>query len=134
MIKPNYKNVLLFILMKYLLFYIFLMLKNENYTLIRINDLKTSDDWFYYLWIFLFMPCLVSIFFSAPIYFSFRIKKFPIFVFLIGVIFLAEYFLYTYFASQTDLINGVYNGVISVLLFVLFFYKHIALLFKQFRK
>ena len=129
--KSLFKNIVLYIFLKYLVFYVLMMFKNNNYMLIRINELKTGGDWFYYLWIFLFLPIVRTILFSAPIYFSFKLKKFFLFPLLIGAVFLAEYFLYTQLASTTDLMNGVYLEIIGVLLFFLFFYRDIVLVYKQ---
>lgn len=131
MLRPTFINILLFIFVKYLLFYIFLMFKNNDYSLIQIGSLKNSQDVFYYFWIFLFLPIVNIIFFSAPIYFTFKVKSRIYFILLIGGVLVAEYFLYTYFASQADLMNGVYNGIISLLLLFLFFFRHLGLIFKQ---
>ena len=131
MLRPFYRNVLLYFFVKYLFFYIFLMFKNSDYSLIQIGALKNSQDVFYYLWIFLSLPILNSIFFSAPLYYSFKLKKGISFVLLWGAILIAEYFLYTYLASQADLMNGVYNGILSVIVLLLFFYKEIALIFNS---
>ena len=131
MLKPFFKNILLFFFIKYFLFYILLMFKNSDYTFIQIGSLRNYDDVIYYLWIFLFLPVLCNIIFSVPLYFSFKIKQGVYFLLLLIVILVAEYFLYTYYASQADLMNGVYNGIISLLLLFLFFFKHIRLIFKQ---
>ena len=129
MSRPIFKNIVLFFFVKYILFYIFLMLKNNDYTLIQISNLRNGDDVFYYLWLFLFLPVVCSILFSAPIYFTFKVKNGIYFILLLSAILIAEYFLYTYFASQADLMNGVYNGIISLLVLILFFFKHISLIF-----
>lgn len=131
MFKPTFKSIILFFFIKYFLFYVFLMFKNNDYTLIQINSFRNGEDVFYYLWLFLFLPILCSIIFSAPIYFTFRVKNGIYFILLLSAILIAEYFLYTYLASQADLMNGVYNGIISLLLLLLFFFKHISLLFGQ---
>ena len=90
--------------------------------------------YFYYLWLFLFLPVLCSIIFSSPIYFTFKVKNGIYFILLLSAILIAEYFLYTYWASQADLMNGVYNGIISLSLLLLFFFKHISLLLNQNKK
>ncbi len=48
MLKSSFKNIVLYTFLKYLFLYVLLMFKNNNYMLIRINDLKTGGDWFYY--------------------------------------------------------------------------------------
>ena len=129
--KPFFKNIVLYIFLKYLAFYVFMMFRNNNYTLIRVNELKTFGDLFYYIWIFPYMPVIITILFSVPIYYSFKLKKIYVFLLLIAAVFVAEYFLYTYWASQLDLMNGVYNAIISIILFILFFYRHIVLVYAQ---
>lgn len=131
MLRPTFINTILFFFVKYLVFYILLMFKNNDYSLIQISSLKNSQDVFYYLWIFLFLPVLSAILFSIPIYFTLKVRSKVYFIILISAIWIGEYFLYTHFASQADLMNGVYNGIISLLLLYLFFFKQIGLLFKQ---
>jgi hypothetical protein len=131
MFKNSFKNIILYIFVKYLIFYVVLMFKNNNYMLIRIDELKTGGDWFYYLWIFLYLPIVSTILFSVPIYFSFKLKKNLLFTLLIGAVFIAEYFLYTYLASTTDRMNGVYLEIIGILIFLLFFYRHIVLILRK---
>jgi hypothetical protein len=69
--------------------------------------------------------------FSAPVYFSFRVKRLIYFALIIAVILIAEYLFYTWSASQANLMNGVYNGIISLLLLLLFFFRHISNLLQQ---
>jgi hypothetical protein len=129
MFKPSIKNIILFFFLKYLLFYVFMMIKNNDYTLIDIKSLRNEGDLFFYLWIFFFLPVVCSILFFAPIYFAFRVKSKVYFILLISGVFICEYLLYTYYASQTDLINGVYNAILSLLVLLLFFFKSISLIF-----
>lgn len=129
--KLSFIKILLFWLTKYIAFYILMMFKNNNYALIMVNDLKTGEDFFIYLWTFLFFPIVCIILFSIPLYFSFKVKTFANFILIVLAILLAEYFIYTYLASQTDLMNGVYNGIISILFLSLFFFRQISNFYKQ---
>lgn len=131
MFKPVYKNIWLFFFVKYLVFYLILMVKNNDFTLIQLSELKTFQDVFYYLWMLLFLPVLGFILFSVPIYYAFKQKRIIYFILFIGLTLVAEYFMYTYFASQLNLVNGVYNGLLSLVFLSLFFFKHINLLVKQ---
>ena len=131
MLTPKPLNIVFYFFIKYILFYVFMMFRNNDFTLIGIKDLKNGDDWFFYLWMFLFLPVLCSFLFAAPIYYIFKVKSIVYFILLIGLVFTAEYFLYTYFASQLDLMNGVYNEIISLLLWLIFFFKSISLIYKQ---
>lgn len=131
MLKPSILNILLFWFVKYIIFYVLQMFKNDNYTLLGFSDLKTGEDWFYYLWLFLFLPIVSFIIFTLPMYFSFKAKNGVYFTIIIAVILIVEYILYTGLASQSDLTNGIYNGVISLLLFLLFFFKQISTIYKR---
>jgi hypothetical protein len=123
MAKPSILNILSFWLVKYVAFYILLMFKNDNYALLKVNEIQNGEDLFYYLWLFLFLPVVCMLIFSVPLYFSLRVKKWAYFALIITAILIAEYFLYTWLASQTNLINGVYNGIFSLLFLLLFFRK-----------
>ena len=129
MLKPAIRNILIFWFVKYLAFYVLLMFKNNNYTLIGFGELETGADWFYYLWIFLFLPVVCMLIFSAPMYFSFKVKNLIYFVLIIVAILIVEYLFYTWSASQANLMNGVYNGIISISFLLLFFFKHIKSLY-----
>ena len=121
MIKPKIVNIVFYFFIKYSIFYIFMMFKNNDFTLIQINFLKNATDWFFYLWTFLFLPVVCSFLFSIPIYFIFKIKGSNYFILLMSIILIFEYSLYTYLASQADLKNGVYNAFLSIILLSIFF-------------
>jgi hypothetical protein len=132
MFKASFKNILLYILLKYLLFFVFAMFMTNNFKLLRFYNLRTGEDWFYYLWLILFFPILSMIFFSAPIYFSFRLKNIVYFILAIMAIIVAEYFVYVFFTSERHLnMKGVYNGIISLLVFYIFFFKQIFLILRH---
>jgi len=131
MMKVSFRNIVVYIFLKYLIFYIFLMFRNNDYTLISVSTLQTFQDWFFYLFIFLFLPVLNILLFTGPIYYLLKLKKITLFVILWVVCLLIEYVIYTRSASQLDLMNGVYLEIIGILLFLLFFYRHIVLIFKQ---
>jgi len=131
MLKPSIPNILSFWLVKYVAFYILLMFKNDNYTLLKVNEIKNVEDLFYYLWLFLFLPVVCILILSIPLFFSLRVKKLTYIALIITAILIAEYFLYTWLASQTNLINGVYNGVLSLLFLLLFFFRRVANLYQE---
>lgn len=130
MLKANFFNILLYIFIKYLVFYLFMMFRNDNFYLIN-PGIRDGADLFYYLWMFLFFPIIICILFLFPLYYSFKLKKNVYFI-LINIIILGiEYYLYTYLASQLDLWNGIYNLIISIILFYIFFYKPIRSKFTE---
>lgn len=132
MLKASFKNILLYILVKYLFFYVVMMFKINDFRYLQLSDLKNGEDWFLYLWMILFLPVLCMILFSAPIYFSFRLKSIGYFILAIMAIIVAEYFVYVFFTSERHVdMNGIYNGIISFLMFYLFFFKQIKQNFKH---
>ena|SRR5688572_6131869 len=131
MLRPNFKNVILFFVVKYFLFYIVMMLKNNDYTLIEFNQLKDVNAVVYYLWIFLSLPAISIALFSVPVYFILKIRRALYIVLLLIGIFVIEYYLYTYLASESDLKNGIYLEVISIILFFLFFFNHFRSILKM---
>lgn len=129
MLKTSFKKILLFFFVKYFIFYIVMMFKNNVFSLIQLNTISNIQDVFYYCWTFLFYPILCFILFSMPIYFALKAKKPIYFISLMCVVLLSEYSIYTYLDSQLDLMNGIYNGIISLIMFVLFFFKNIMKIF-----
>ena len=125
MIKPKIQNILLFIFVKYLVFYILLMFKNENYALVSLDELNSFQDVFYYLVIFLTLPIVFSILLLLPIYKILKLRNLYYFIGAIIGLLIFEYFVYTYLASQSNFWNGIYNGMLTILFFGLFFYRSI---------
>ena len=107
MLQPNIKNIIVFFLIKCFLFYILLMFKNNDYSLIQIGRLKNFEDVFYYLWLFLFRVWFLRDIFSVPLYFFLKSRNSIYFSLLTVGFLIAEYFLYTHFSSQGDLMNGI---------------------------
>lgn len=131
MLKLSILNILLFWFVKYIAFYVFMMFKNNNFAFLKVNEIKTGEDLFYYLWLFLFLPVVSMLIFTAPVYFSFKVKSLVYFALVIAAVLIVEYFVYTYLASTSDFMNGVYNGIISVLFLLLFFFRHISVIYQQ---
>ena len=101
-----------------------MMFKNDNYALIQISELKSFEDFFYYLWIFLFFPIFTFSILSLPIKIALEKPKkvaWPFFIILI-----IEFVCYTYLASQTNYLNGFLNLLVSVFIFKLVFYREIS--------
>ena len=129
--KISFRKILLFMLLKYFVFYVFMMFKNSNYALIEIGDLNSFENVFYYLWIFLFFPIVCFALFSVPIYYSFSKRNLNIFILISVGVLIAEYIVYTFLASTTNLFNGMFNAIISLLCFPIIFWKEIGELFAE---
>lgn len=123
MLKPTYLNICISIFLKYFIFYAFLMVLNDDFKLLQVNNIRNGQDLFYYMWIVLFFPILDIMLFSVPLYFSLKIKKRAYFILSIVLIILIEYFLYAYFTSQKALNQDAFIKILIsiVLLFCLFY-------------
>lgn len=129
MLKPTLRNILLYLFLKYIVFCAFIMIKNNNLRLLQIKTISDlGNSILYFLLMIMPLILLNMVLFSAPIYFSFKLKNIIHFTLIIISFLVAEYFLYTYLTSQNSFINGVYNGIISVLFLFLFFFKEIRML------
>jgi hypothetical protein len=121
-------NIFLYFLIKYVIFFFILMLLNNDFTLLKISNIKTGEGLFIYLWMILFFPIIEMILFSIPIYNAFKVNKFVIFLLIITITMIIEYFLYVYLTTQHLFDrDAMIKTSISILLLVIFFYKRIPL-------
>ena len=102
-----------------------MMFKTGNYALLRISEIRTSEDLFYYSLLFLFLPTVCGIVFSVPMYFLLRVKNIIIFFGVFFTMCVGEYCAYTWLASQENLANGLLNATLTIAFFGAFFYKYI---------
>jgi hypothetical protein len=127
MFKPTFSNTVLFLFIKYVLFYALLMVKNNDYTLLEAENLIGGHTLTYFFLVMLPYPLINMLLFSFPIYYSFKVKKAIYFVLLLAFFLFAEYLVYLLYTSSGEYLNlvGFYNAIISLLLFILFFFKSI---------
>ncbi len=132
MLKPKFLNGLLFLVVKYIVFFVVLAFIGYRFKSLVIKNSDNTRELIsntgYYSVYILFYTLVAVMGFSLPIYFTFKVKNPIYFTLLISAILVVEYLLYTHLASTTDLMNGVYNGIISILFLLLFFYQHIVLI------
>jgi hypothetical protein len=111
-------------------FFILAFVKNRFEEIVLENsDNKhevLKNSLYYLLEVSIFSFFLTSIF-SIPIYLSIKVKKRIYFVLVAIAVLLIEYFGYTYLASPSDFIIGIYNGILTLILFFI-------LRFIEFRK
>ncbi len=107
------------------------MIKNQDFYVVQ-PGIRNGSDLMYYLWIFLSLPAISIVLFTIPIHYLFKhnnLKGFPI---LLSVVFILEYFVYSFLASESDWRNGIYNLGIGLIVFVVVYYKYLRLrLFKN---
>ncbi len=131
MIRPTFLNIILYFFVKYMALFGLLMIKNRDYKLLEQQNLLGGHSLTYFVFIMLPLPILSLLLFGLPTYYSFKVKNILGFIILINCVLLAEYFLYTYLASQENLWNGIYLAIISILVIALFFYRHIISMLKR---
>lgn len=124
MFRLTTSRLLTFWVVKYIAFYVLLMVKNKNYFFLRVDQIRSIGDAFYYFFMLLFLPFLCFFLLSAPLYYLLKSNSRPLKVLILFLI-LAEYVLYTWLDSQLNYWNGTYNAMVSMLFIVLFFYKYI---------
>lgn len=132
MLKPSYVNILLYVLLKYIVVFVVFMVATNNYKMLQIGGIKDGASLFYYLWMILFFPVIEVVLFLVPLFLAFKIKKPVLFFCVIGLIMVAEYFIYVHFTSQKHInIKGVYIGLIGLVVFYLCFFRAIGSIFKR---
>ena len=130
--KPrlSFLKVLLYLVTKYIIFFIILAFLDDRFKTIVLNNSKDNDEvWinsFFYsvevLWAIFFLTLILII----PLYFLLKVKQIAYLLLAFFAWILIEYFTYEYGASYAHLdLNGIINGVISILLFFVFFGKFI---------
>lgn len=131
MFKVSFLNSVLFLLIKYCVFFFILAFIGDRFRTTVLNNADTSLEMFkltlgYILYVFLYSVFLIALF-CAPLYFILKIKKGGYFLLAVIVLLVAEYFVYTYSTSQKYFqdINGIYNAIIGVVLLGVFFNKTI---------
>ncbi len=130
MLKPTFRNVLLFIAIKYLVFYGFLMVKNADYKLLEIKNITKGHTLTYFIFVMLPLPLISMLLFSGPIYYALRLKSILLTFILFVAILLGEYFLYVYFTpNRHPDSNGIYNAIIGVIVFSVMFFRYVGLKF-----
>ncbi|MEN9638544.1 MAG: hypothetical protein RLZZ262_412 [Bacteroidota bacterium] len=134
MFKISYSNGLWYLIIKYTVFFIYLAFLGNRFKNIVINNAQTSAELMrlsfgYVLQVFLFMLLLVLIF-SIPFYFIMRLKSKIYLVLAMIAFFSIEYFVYTYLASPSEAMLGIYNLIIGVVVFIIIYQKSITQIFK----
>ncbi len=131
MIRPRFLNIVFYIFLRHLIFYIFMMIKNNRLNILNANNFKSIEDIIYYILIFLPLPLISIILSSVPIYLTFKKGNVITFFMTFSIVFLIEYSIYTYLASEADPLNGIYYILIGFLLLLILFYKSIKLIFTK---
>ena len=126
-----YIKILLYFLIKYFLCFFIGMIESNNFSILKINNLKSSADIFLYFWIILFFPIVNFYLFFLPISFSLKLKR-NIALFLNLLFIIIEILIYIYFTSQKYILDfqSLILFLSSIICFTIFFNKE-ANIFKK---
>ena len=130
MLKPTICNVVLYFLVKYLLFYAGNIVYQGSYQWLDLSNLKTRQDVFYWLWMFGFLPLVSIILFAVPLSLILRLSRFVSFGCALAAFVVADYAFYVFFNSQKPLdAYGFYHETIGLLVLAFLFNGHIRAIF-----
>ena len=112
------KKICVYFLLKYCLFYLIVSIINQNFSIFRVDDLRSFENIFYYMWLILFFPIISIFLFSFPIHYSLKLNSF--YKYLLNLIFIIiEFFIFIYFTSQK--IEMKIDYIIFILLGIILF-------------
>jgi hypothetical protein len=125
MLKPTFKNIMLYILVSCITFFIFMMIKNQDFKLLEIKNLISRASIIDFFIFMMPLPIANIFLFAIPVNELFKSKKLYICFF---IIFIIQYFAYVFLTSQKYFwdINGICFEIINIVIFSLFFYKHLS--------
>lgn len=126
-LKLTILKTLIYFLAKYIIFYLFLAVKNNDFYFFEVSNMK----YFMYWWLLLSLSLFCFLIFCIPIFLVLKSKNKSIFITFFLLMLVSEYLIYTYLESQLDLLNGIYNEIIGLLLFIVIFYKQIKIVFAK---
>jgi hypothetical protein len=134
MYKISFKNTLLFLFLKYILFFTIIAFLDSRFEKIVLNKsdstlemLKLTLGYVVYIIIFL-IPLIV--FLCLPYYYVLKLKNSTLFATFIIILLIIESHIYTYFYSPSDRTLGIYSIFISLSFLIFFFFQEIKVKFK----
>ncbi len=130
MLKPTICNVVLYFLVKYLLFYVGNIVYQGSYQWLDLSTLKTGQDVFYWLWMFGFLPVVSIVLFAVPLALVLRLTRPVSFSCAVGAFVMVDYAFYVFFNSQKPLdAYGLYHEIIGLVVLAFLFHGRIRAIF-----
>jgi len=125
MFKVRFIYCVLFLLIKYLIFFFILAFLDNRFKSIVLENANSNAELVSgllgYIMYLLFYSSLLVVMFSCPFFLVLKIKRKNYFLFGILCFFIIEYLLYTYLFSPSDFTLGIYNLLVGFILFWLLF-------------
>jgi hypothetical protein len=135
MLKPKYWNVVLFLFVKTVVFAVMIAFVDNRYHSYVTDPhrggglMENTISYIGYILIFGIIP--TTIIFSAPIYFSFFIKRPLLFIASILVIFSLDYLFYSKMDGFVNDLERYYFWICNFLCFLILFYLPVKCKFMQ---
>lgn len=129
MLTTRFRNIVLFIFSKYLVFAVVLATLDSRFRLLVTDRSKTTSDWIvntfhYFMYVLLVIIVFIAIF-SLPFYFLFRINNKILFLLAMLSILLVDSVCYVWFNATGNLEYGAIDLLVGILMMLLFFFKPI---------
>jgi hypothetical protein len=126
MLKPTICNVVLYLLVKYLLFYAGNIVYQGSYQWLDLSNLKIGQDVFYWLWMFGFLPLVSILLFAVPLSLILRLSRPVSFGCALVAFVVVDYTFYVFLNSQKSLDSyGLYHETIGLLVIAFLFHGRI---------
>lgn len=114
----NKKRIVYFILLKYIFFFIFLIYIKHHY---EIYTNHVIDIIIYFIMFMLPIILFMMLIFTLPLNYIFKMKNNFLFIISILLLLFFEYIMYNIMSATSNYFLGVYNGIFSLILGVLYF-------------
>lgn len=133
MFKIRFLNSILFLLIKYSIFFFIIAFIGGRFKSAVLDNAGTQFEAFkltfgYVFYVLIYSVLLIALFFS-PLYFILKIEKGYLFLLAIAVFYGVEFVVYSYLYSPSDLTLGFYNATVGGVLLFVFFGRSIKLKF-----
>lgn len=132
MLKPTICNVVLYFLVKYLLFYAGNIVYQSSYQWLDFSNLKTRQDVFYWLWMLGFLPVVSILLFAVPLSRILRLSRPVSFSCAVAGFILVDYAFYVFLGSQ-KLFDAYefYHETLGLALLAFLFHQRIRAIFSR---
>ncbi|SMO49494.1 hypothetical protein SAMN06265350_102458 [Solitalea koreensis] len=135
MFKVRFLNSVLFLLIKYSVFFFIVAFMGGRFKTAVMDNASTSWEFFkltlgYILYVLVYSIFLIALF-CAPLYFILKIEKGFLFLLAAIVFYGIEFVVYTHFYSPSDRMLGIYNAIVGVVLLCVFFFTSIKHKFEK---
>ena len=130
MLQPTIRHVVLYFLLKYLLFYAGNIVYQGSYKWLDLSNLKSGQDVFYWLWVFGFLPVVSILLFAVPLSLILRLSRPVSFSCALAGFAVVDYAFYVFLNSQKPLdAYGFYHEIIGLAVLAFLFHGRIRAVF-----